>query len=132
MHTDRTVDPTPEQIAQIAAYPDDSPFVMVNLLKFTRPDGARRYWQDYAPAVTPLMESAGGVTVYKGSVRHLIIGAAPNDWDAVWLVRWPSKAHFLAMMSHPGFPATQEVRVQALERMALILTSEQAPGPSPV
>ncbi|HMU62671.1 MAG TPA: hypothetical protein PKA66_12875 [Gemmatimonadales bacterium] len=125
MHTDRTVDPTPEQIALIAAYPDNAPFVMVNLLKFTRPDGAGRYWQDYAPAVTPLMEAAGGVTVYKGSVRHLIIGAAPNDWDAVWLVRWQAKSQFLSMMNHPDFPATQAIRVSALERMTLMLSAEE-------
>ncbi len=124
MHTDRTVDPTPEQIALIAAYPDDSPFVMGNLLKFVRPDGARRYWQEYAPAVTPLVEAAGGVTVFKGSVRHLIIGAAPDNWDAVWLVRWQAKSQFLSMMNHPNFPATQAIRVSALERMALLLTAE--------
>ena len=124
MHTDQTVDPTPEQIALVATYPDSSPFVMVNLLKFARPDGARRYWQEYAPAVTTLMEAAGGVTIYKGSVRHLIIGAAPNDWDAVWLVRWQAKSQFLTMMSHPDFPASQAIRVSALERMALLLTTE--------
>ena len=123
MHIDRSLDPTPEQIALLAAYPDDAPFVMVNLLKFVRPNGARRYWDEYAPRVTPLMEAAGGVTVYKGSVQHLIIGTAPNDWDAVWLVRWPTKSHFLAMMSHPDFPASQEIRVSALERMTLMLTA---------
>lgn len=130
MHADRIVDPTPEQIALVLEYPEASPFVMVNLLKFKRPAGAALYWEEYAPRVTPLVEGAGGVTLWKGAAEHLIIGGPPNDWDAVWLVRWPSKTHFLAMMNHPNFPATQEVRVQALERMVLILTSGQAPGPS--
>jgi hypothetical protein len=131
MHTDRTVDPTPEQIALVLAYPEASPFVMVNLLKFRGLTGAKLYWDEYAPRVTPLAEGAGGVTLWKGRAEHLIIGGPPNDWDAVWLVRWPSKTHFLTMMNHPDFPATQEVRVRALERMALLLTSEQTPGPSP-
>lgn len=123
------VNPTPDQLALVAGLPEDTPFVMCNLLKFAGPDGARRYWAEYAPQVTPLAEAAGGRTVTKGAVRHLIIGAAPHDWDAVWLVRWPSKAHFLTMMQHPDFPATQEIRVSALERMALLLVEESPAGP---
>lgn len=124
MQADRTVDPTPDQIALILEYPEASPFVMVNLLKFKGAAGTALYWDEYAPRVTPLLDGAGGVTLWKGRAEHLIIGGPPNDWDAVWLVRWPSKAHFLGMMSHPDFSATQEFRVRALERMALILTSE--------
>ena len=129
MTIDTRVNPTPDQLALVAGFPDDTPFVMCNLLKFAGPEGARRYWDEYAPQVTPLAEGAGGRTITKGAVRHLIIGAAPHDWDAVWLVRWPSKAHFLAMMSHPDFAATQEIRVAALERMALLLMTELPPAP---
>ena len=124
MSTDRAVNPTPDQLALVAGFPEGAPFVMCNLLKFAGPAGARRYWEEYAPQVTPLAEGAGGTTITKGAVRHLVIGAAPHDWDGVWLVRWPSKAHFLAMMNHPDFPATQEIRVSALERMALLLFTE--------
>jgi uncharacterized protein (DUF1330 family) len=103
--------------------------VLCNLLKFAGSEGARRYWEEYAPLVTPLAESAGGTTITKGAVRHLIIGAAAHAWDAVWLVRWPSKAHFFAMMSHPDFAALQEIRVGALERMALLLMTECSSSP---
>lgn len=129
MNADDAVNPTPDQLALVAGFPEGTPFVMCNLLKFAGPEGARRYWQEYAPQVTPLAEGAGGETVTKGAVRHLIIGTAPHDWDAVWLVRWPSKAHFLAMMTHPDFPRTQEIRVRALERMALLLVEESPAGP---
>lgn len=129
MHTDQVVDPTPEQIALVLGHPDTSPFVMVNLLSFKGPAGRKLYWDEYAPRVTPLLEAAGGVTLWKAQTDHLIIGGPPNDWDAVWLVRWPSKSHFLAMMNHPEFPATQEIRVRALERMALLLTTELSPEP---
>jgi uncharacterized protein (DUF1330 family) len=123
------VNPTEAQLALVAGYPEGTPFVMCNLLKFNGPDGTRRYWEEYAPRVTPLAEAAGGTTITKGDVRHLIIGTAPDDWDAIWLVRWPSKAHFFAMMSHPDFAATQEIRVAALERMALLLMTELPPAP---
>ena len=129
MSTDHAVNPTHDQLALVAGFPAGTPFVMCNLLKFAGPEGARRYWEEYAPQVTPLAEAAGGTTIAKGAVRHLVIGAAPHDWDAIWLVRWPSKAHFLSMMNHPDFPATQEIRVRALERMALLLTTEFASPP---
>lgn len=124
MSANDAVNPTAEQLSLVAAYPENLPFVMCNLLKFDGAAGAARYWQEYAPAITPILEAAGGVTVWKGKAEHLVIGTAPHDWDSVWLVRWPSKSHFLAMMQHPDFPASQEVRVASLSRMALILMSE--------
>jgi len=123
-----SVNPTPHQLELVVGFPEGTPFVMCNLLKFAGQQGERRYWEEYAPQVTALAEAAGGKTIVKGAVRHLIIGASPHDWDAVWLVRWPSKAHFLAMMSHREFPATQEVRVSSLERMTLLLMTEFPPA----
>ena len=116
--------PTPDQMALLAAYPDDRPFVMVNLLKYKGASGAERYLREYEPAVRPIMEAAGGRDVWKGKAEHLIIGAAPHDWDAVWLVSWPSKAAFFAMVTDPGFAATQEIRVASLDAITLLLSSE--------
>ena len=116
--------PTGEQMAMLAAYPDDKPFVMVNLLKYKGAAGAERYLKEYEPAVRPIMQAAGGRDVWKGKAEHLIIGAAPHDWDAVWLVSWPSKAAFFAMVTDPGFAATQEIRVASLDAITLLLSSE--------
>ena len=116
--------PTADQTALLAAYPDDQPFVMVNLLKYKGAAGAERYLKEYEPAVRPIMEAAGGRDIWKGKTRHLIIGAPPHDWDAVWLVRWPSKSAFFAMLTHPDFAGTQEIRVASLDAIALLLSSE--------
>lgn len=116
--------PSAEQLALLAAYPDDQPFVMVNLLKFKGAAGAQRYLNEYEPAVRPIMETAGGRDVWKGKAEHVIIGAPPHDWDAVWLVRWPSKAAFFAMVTHPDFAASQEIRVASLNAITLLLSSE--------
>lgn len=129
MSTKEAVNPTAEQLALVAAYPENTPFVMCNLLKFDGTAGAARYWNEYAPAVTPILEAAGGRTVWKGRAEHLLIGGPPHDWDAVWLARWPSKTEFLAMMAHPDFPASQEIRISSLTRMALILMTELTPTP---
>ena len=37
------VNPSSESIAQLAALLDNDPIVMVNLLKFSEPDGRQRY-----------------------------------------------------------------------------------------
>jgi hypothetical protein len=116
--------PTPEQMALLAAYPDDKPFVMVNLLRYKGASGAERYLREYEPAVRPIMEAAGGRDVWKGKAEHVIIGGPPHDWDAVWLVRWPSKAAFFAMVMHPDFAASQEIRVASLDAITLLLSSE--------
>jgi len=42
----------------------------------------------------------------------------------VWLVGWPSKAAFFAMVTDPGFAATQEIRVASLDAITLLLSSE--------
>lgn len=124
MSTADGLSPTADQMSLLAAYPDDAPFVMVNLLRFKGATGAERYLREYEPAVRPLMEAAGGRDVWKGRAEHVIIGAAPHDWDAVWLVRWPSKAAFFSMVMHPDFAATQEVRIASLDAMTLLLTTE--------
>ena len=116
--------PTADQMALLAGYPNDRPFVMVNLLKYKGAAGAERYLKEYEPAVRPIMEAAGGRDVWKGRAEHVIIGDAPHDWDAVWLVRWPSKAAFFAMVTHPDFAATQEIRVASLDAITLLLSSE--------
>jgi uncharacterized protein (DUF1330 family) len=116
--------PTADQMALLAGYPHDRPFVMVNLLKYNGAAGAERYLREYEPAVRPIMEAAGGRDVWKGRAEHVIIGSAPHDWDAVWLVRWPSKAAFFAMVTHPDFAATQEIRVASLDAITLLLSSE--------
>ena len=116
--------PTADQMALLAGYPDDRPFVMVNLLKYRGAAGAERYLKEYEPAVRPIMEAAGGRDIWRGRAEHVIIGGAPHDWDAVWLVRWPSKAAFFAMVTHPDFAATQEIRVASLDAITLLLSSE--------
>jgi uncharacterized protein (DUF1330 family) len=112
-------------MALLSSYPESKPFVMVNLLKFKGQTDEERYSQDYAPRVTKLLVAAGGTVLYEGRVEHLVIGAPPNDWDAVWLVRWPSKAAFFLMANHPDFAATQETRVSSLDAIALLLTAER-------
>jgi len=120
--------PTYEQLGLLLNYPEGTPFAMVNLLKFNRPDGAARYWGEYVPGVGEPVRAAGGKEVWKGRVEHLLIGAAPPDWDAVWLVGWPSKQAFLAMMNHPDFAATQDIRASSLQAMAFLLASELRPA----
>jgi uncharacterized protein (DUF1330 family) len=118
--------PTAEQMALLAGYPDETPFVMVNLLRFKGKAGEERYWQEYAPRVSEILREAGGTEVFEGSTEHLIIGTPTEHWDAVWLVRWPSKAAFFRMANHPDFAATQAIRVSSLDSIALLLTSERA------
>jgi uncharacterized protein (DUF1330 family) len=99
---------------------------MVNLLRFKGKSGRERYWREYAPRVSAILRDAGGSEMFEGETQHLVIGTPSEHWDAVWLVRWPSKEAFFRMVNHPDFPATQEVRVSSLDCIALLPTSERA------
>lgn len=44
------LEPTPEQLASVTPRPADAPLVMVNLLKFNKPDGLASYMR-YAEEV---------------------------------------------------------------------------------
>lgn len=123
------IDPTEEGVSGLAAdaATTEEPVVMLNLLKFAGDEGAASY-QRYAAAVQPLLESVGAALVYAGNVSRRIIGddGAPT-WDAIVVVRYPSRAAFLTMVTDPGYQEIHHHRAEALEYAELIATD---PWPS--
>lgn len=80
---------------------------MLNLLRFAPDGGAERYGE-YARAVAPLLERAGGRIL--GS--EALIGA--QGWDAVALVEYPTRGAFLEMISSPEYLEIAHLRTEAL------------------
>jgi len=120
--------PTAEQVRQLAQIPDDQPVVMVNLLRFNRPDGVERYGR-YARDVQPHLERVGGTPIYAGTADAMVIGEGLKPWwDAIIVVRYPTRQAFLDMVSGEGYAEVHEHRAAALERAELIATSAWAVG----
>jgi uncharacterized protein (DUF1330 family) len=90
---------------------DDSPVVMLNLLRFEPSDGRERY-AEYGAAVAPLLEEAGGRVVFAGTSDIALLGE--TCWDMVLLVEYPSREAFLDLIGSAEYQQIGHLRTQAL------------------
>lgn len=113
-----TVDPTPETIKQFIAEDDGEPIVMLNLLNFDGEAG-RKLYAEYSAKVMAHLERVGGQPLYFGVGQSTLIEGAGKDWDAVALVRYPSRSAFLEMVMDPEYQEISKLRSAALSDAVL-------------
>ena len=119
------VSPTKEQIAQLMAYPKDTPIVMTNIIKFKsitqngKESGQEAYMR-YFKNVQPFVANAKATLVWKGTVATTVIGDSQNAPDMIFLVEYPTVQHFLDMVSNPEYQKITVDRTMALEYGGLI------------
>ncbi len=107
--TDR--EPTVEHlnIEALSALADDSPVTMLNLMRFRERslDGNGSGWDAYlrySALAIRTIKAVGGTIVWTGTAEAVALGVAEtNRWDYVALVRYPSRAAFIAMMTSPDY-----------------------------
>jgi uncharacterized protein (DUF1330 family) len=117
------LEPTPDQLAALAARPADAPVVMVNLLTF-RIDGGRESYLRYAREVAPHVERVGATVRFAGTGPTTVIGSGERPgWDAIIIVEYPSPQAFIDMVTDPEYPTVHEHRAAALKHGDLIATS---------
>lgn len=92
---------------------ESGPVVMLNLLAFES-DGGRERYMEYAAAVAPLLERAGGRIVWTGLPAQALLGE--ESWDLVALVEYPSRGAFLEMIGSAEYQAIAHLRTEALTR----------------
>jgi len=124
------VSPTSEQIAQLMAYPKDTPVTMVNILKFkektaTINETGLEAYTRYMQNVQPFIAQAQATLVWKGNVFSTIIGDATNQPDVIMLVAYPSVLHFLKMAQNTDYQKVAQDRTIALEYGGLIACTTQ-------
>jgi len=114
-----SVDPTGQDLKAFLADDDGGPVTMLNLLRF-KPAGGRESYARYGKAIVPFLEKVGGSVVYFGETGTPLV-APPTDtaWDAVLLVRYPSRAAFSAMVADPDYQQITHLRTEALEAAVL-------------
>lgn len=117
------IDPSRESFQHFMTADLAGPIVMLNLLRFSD----RATYEAYLRATAPFLARVGGEVVYAG------LGAAPlvgEPWDAVLLVRYPSREAFAAMVADPGYREVTTLRTQALVEAVLQPTTPW-PGVTP-
>jgi len=118
------VQPSQEQLAELMAYPKDTPVVMVNIIKFkgitdsneTGQEAYARYYKN----VLPFVANSNAKLIWKGVVASTVIGDSKDQPDMIFLVEYPSVNDFLGMVSNPEYQKIANDRTIALEYGGLI------------
>lgn len=131
------IEPTPEQLQRfVVDDPGGSP-VMLNLLRYREtadydaspeldpgaPISGREAYQRYSEGVLPILAGLGGAIEMFGGCHGTLIGPDAETWDDIVLVRYPSTATFVAMVSSAEYQAIQGHRTAALSDSRLVRTS---------
>ncbi len=120
-----TVDPTGEDIRRFRDEDDGGPVVMLNLLRFAGEAGRESYGR-YAGKVQPFLDAVGATVVYAGSCSTALVAPDEHRWDAMFVVRYPSRTAFLQMVGDPEYQAITELRSAGLEAAVLQATTPWA------
>lgn len=115
------VDPTARDLTTLLADDPGGPVVMLNLLRFA--DGGRETYADYARRAMPFLARYGAEVVYAGDGSTALVAEAGQAWDAVLLVRYPSREAFARMVADPDYQAITGLRSTALSEAVLQATS---------
>ena len=71
-----------------------------------------------------MLEATGARVLWQGRGDSVVIGDDADDWDAVILVEYPSRAKFLEMVSRPDYQEQSSHRTSALADSRLVACTE--------
>ncbi len=123
--------PEPAQFQKLMEGPQDTPVVMVNLLKFKAAadgtnqgmSGAASYMK-YGEEMRKFVESKGGRFIWTGRVDSMLIGESDVDFEIVALVEYPSRKAFVEIATSDHVAKIGEDRKMGLEGQWLIATTQ--------
>ena len=114
----------------LKALPDEGPVTMLNLMRFRERslDGNGRGWDAYlrySALTIKLIKGRGGTIIWTGTAEAVALGAPDQHcWDYVALVRYPSRAAFLDMMTSSEYAAANVERENGCADHAIIAVNE--------
>ena len=121
------VDPRGQDLKRFMQQDPGGPVVMLNLLRYL-PGGERSY-RAYAAALEDYLPSIGAELLYVGDCSTTLVAPADWGWDAMLIVRYPSRRAFSAMVADPAYQAVTHLRTEALTEAVLQATVPWADKP---
>ena len=115
------VDPGPEDVKRYVEEDDGGPVVMLNMLKY-KADGGRESYAEYGAKVMDFLNEVGAEILYASEASTALVAPDGWDWDAVMLIRYPSRATFLEMVTNPGYQEIGHFRTEGLDEAILQAT----------
>ena len=130
--------------AQFEAFKDldrDHPIEMLNLVKFrdaaeypaghsladAELTGAQAYGK-YGSETAPIIARLGASILWRGVFQTTLIGPQNENWDAVFIARYPTAHAFLEMVTDPVYQMAVVHRQAAVETSRLIRCASTAGG----
>jgi uncharacterized protein (DUF1330 family) len=114
------VDPTGADLKRFMQEDDGGPVVMLNLLRFA--DGGRASYEEYGRRIQPFLQDVGAEVVYLGDCSTALVAPEAHEWDAVLVVRYPSREAFGRMVANPDYQQITALRTEALSEAVLQAT----------
>jgi uncharacterized protein (DUF1330 family) len=115
------VDPRGRDLKRYLEEDPGGPVVMLNLLRFA--DGGRESYARYAEALEQtFLPRYGAEVLYAGDGSTSLVAEQGQDWDAVLLVRYPSRSAFTQMVADPEYQEVTALRTGALQEAVLQAT----------
>jgi uncharacterized protein (DUF1330 family) len=111
------VDPTGQDLKHFLADDPGGPVVMLNLLRF-KEDGRAGY-EEYARRIQPFLADIGASVLFVGDLSTVLVAPEDHDWDAILIVRYPSRQAFSSMVADPSYQEITGLRTEALEEAVL-------------
>jgi uncharacterized protein (DUF1330 family) len=110
------LEPIPNAVERFIAQ-DDEPVVMLNLLRFL--EGGRDLYGRYLRVVQASLAKVSAEILYAGVCEPALVAEPDQSWDAVVVVRYPSRSAFLRMASDPGYLEIAHLRSDGLRETVL-------------
>lgn len=126
------VDPRGRDLKTFLGEDPGGPVVMLNLLRF-RPDeeggyaAARDSYTAYLAHFRRHAEPRGAEILYLGDGGTALVAEDGQAWDAVLLVRYPSRQAFTDMVADPAYQQGTHLRSDALTEAVLQATTPWEP-----
>ena len=115
------VDPRGADLKRYLQEDPGGPVVMLNLLRYA--EGGRELYAQYARALSDtFLPRYGGEVLYAGDGSTPLVADSGQEWDAVLLVRYPSRAAFSRMVADPEYQEVTGLRTRALTEAVLQAT----------
>lgn len=97
---------------------DDTPVVMLNLIRF-QPDGGRDRYLQYLKMAEPILARFGARILFCGDGRPVLTTGDARAWDATALVQYTRRAAFKAMVDDPEYHTAFQVGSSAIADIVL-------------
>ena len=115
------VDPRGADIKRYLGEDTGGPVVMLNLLRFR--DGGRESYSRYAAELEEtFLPRYGAKVLYAGLGSTALVAEDGQSWDAVVIVRYPSREAFSRMVADPDYQRVTQLRTEALSEAVLQAT----------